>query len=177
MARIEATDYYLGYIEGYTASLATLEEIYKEIESIQNKTLGIEFRVGKYLPALTARPAENGAVDYFARLVSECREAIMLVRTSSTIEGDVLPLKRFCQGLVDLRYLVKNARALLKISGDPDREKAEALREAKAYADKNNSPLVTINSWNEWTETSYMQPDDLYGYGYLEAVKRVFKEE
>ncbi len=25
------------------------------------------------------------------------------------------------------------------------------------------------NSWNEWTETSYLQPDDLYGYGYLNA--------
>ncbi|THF82248.1 glycosyltransferase WbsX family protein [Cohnella fermenti] len=36
-------------------------------------------------------------------------------------------------------------------------------------------PLVTVNSWNEWTETSYLQPDDLYGYGYLEAVKQVFK--
>ena len=52
-----------------------------------------------------------------------------------------------------------------------------ALREAKAYADKNNSPLVTINSWNEWTETSYLPPDDLYGYGYLNAVKKVFCEE
>ena len=37
-------------------------------------------------------------------------------------------------------------------------------------------PLVTINSWNEWTETSYLQPDDLYGYGYLEAIKAVFGE-
>ena len=35
-------------------------------------------------------------------------------------------------------------------------------------------PLVTLNSWNEWTETSYLEPDDLHGYGYLEAVKRVF---
>jgi len=36
--------------------------------------------------------------------------------------------------------------------------------------------VITINSWNEWTETSYLQPDNLYGYGYLEAVKRVFAE-
>ena len=35
------------------------------------------------------------------------------------------------------------------------------------------APLITINSWNEWTETSYLEPDDLYGYGYLEAIKDV----
>lgn len=54
-----------------------------------------------------------------------------------------------------------------------------ALEQAKAYVDRhpNQAPLVTINSWNEWTETSYLQPDSLYGYGYLEAVKRVFTQQ
>ena len=36
------------------------------------------------------------------------------------------------------------------------------------------APLITINSWNEWTEMSYLEPDDVFGYGYLEAVKAVF---
>ena len=51
-----------------------------------------------------------------------------------------------------------------------------ALRLAKEYADKHpkQHPLITINSWNEWTETSYLQPDNVNGYGYLEAVQRVF---
>ncbi len=51
-----------------------------------------------------------------------------------------------------------------------------ALRAAKTYVDAHpdQAPLVTINSWNEWTEASYLQPDDLYGYGYLEAVRHVF---
>ena len=55
----------------------------------------------------------------------------------------------------------------------------KALREAKAYIDAHpeQSPLITINSWNEWTETSYLMPCTMYGYGYLEAVKRVFMEE
>ena len=49
---------------------------------------------------------------------------------------------------------------------------------ARDYLEKHpdQTQLVTINSWNEWTETSYLEPDDLYGYGYLEAVKRVFGE-
>jgi len=52
----------------------------------------------------------------------------------------------------------------------------KGLRMAKAYADAhpNQVPLITINSWNEWTETSYLQPDNVYGYGYLDAIKRVF---
>lgn len=52
----------------------------------------------------------------------------------------------------------------------------KALRMAKDYVDKHpkQAPLITINSWNEWTETSYLEPCTLYGYGYLDAVKRVF---
>ena len=52
----------------------------------------------------------------------------------------------------------------------------KALEQAKAYADAHpgQPPLITINSWNEWTETSYLEPDDFNGYGYLEAVREVF---
>lgn len=52
----------------------------------------------------------------------------------------------------------------------------QAFEQAKAFVDAHpgQPPLITINSWNEWTETSYLQPDDLFGYGYLEAVKQVF---
>ena len=53
----------------------------------------------------------------------------------------------------------------------------KALLMAKEYADTHALPanLITVNSWNEWTETSYLEPDSLYGYGYLEAIKKVFK--
>jgi hypothetical protein len=47
----------------------------------------------------------------------------------------------------------------------------------EVFADKTGVSLITVNSWNEWTETSYLLPDNVNGYGYLEAIKRVFKEE
>ena len=52
----------------------------------------------------------------------------------------------------------------------------KALLQARDYADRHpqQTPLITINSWNEWTETSYLQPDNVNGYGYLQAVKSVF---
>lgn len=51
-----------------------------------------------------------------------------------------------------------------------------ALRKAKDFVDKHpkQAPLITVNSWNEWTETSYLMPCTMHGYGYLEAIKRVF---
>ena len=53
----------------------------------------------------------------------------------------------------------------------------KGLLMAKEYLDRhpNITPLITVNSWNEWTEGSYLEPDTVNGYGYLEAIKRVFK--
>ena len=56
---------------------------------------------------------------------------------------------------------------------------AAALCRAKDWTDKNAKAgmpkLITINSWNEWTEGSYLEPDTHFKFGYLEAIKEVFK--
>ena len=76
----------------------------------------------------------------------------------------------------------KSFRPGIMTNNTPERFEA-ALRDAKAYTDRmcdshpERPALITINSWNEWTESSYLEPDDLYGYGYLEAIRRVFTEE
>jgi len=53
---------------------------------------------------------------------------------------------------------------------------ASYLQKAKEYADSHpeQPKLITINAWNEWVEGSYLLPDKLNGYGYLQAVKDVF---
>lgn len=54
----------------------------------------------------------------------------------------------------------------------------EALRSARQFAARllpKGQRLITINSWNEWTEGSYLEPDKEHGTAYLEAIRRVFK--
>ncbi len=55
---------------------------------------------------------------------------------------------------------------------------AAYLYKAKDYVDRHpgHPRLITINAWNEWVEGSYLLPDMLNGFGYLEAVKDVFLE-
>ncbi len=57
----------------------------------------------------------------------------------------------------------------------PDKFKA-ALLEAKKFVDAhpNTKNIITLNAWNEWPEGSYLEPDEKFGMGYLEAVKAVF---
>jgi hypothetical protein len=56
---------------------------------------------------------------------------------------------------------------------------AALLSKAKKYADSHpeQPKLITINAWNEWVEGSYLLPDMLNGFGYLEAVKKVMNGE
>ena len=52
---------------------------------------------------------------------------------------------------------------------------ASFLQKSKEYCDSHpeQPKLITIFSWNEWIEGGYLLPDMLYGYQYLEAVKKV----
>jgi hypothetical protein len=54
-----------------------------------------------------------------------------------------------------------------------------ALQAAKSWVDPRlkTNRVITINSWNEWTEGSFLEPEREYGYQYLEAIKAVFKEK
>ena len=53
--------------------------------------------------------------------------------------------------------------------------KALQMTKDKLLSDPNGARIMNINCWNEWTEGSYLEPDTKNKFGYLEAVKEVFK--
>jgi hypothetical protein len=52
-----------------------------------------------------------------------------------------------------------------------------ALERAKAFIDSHlgTSNILTLNSWNEWTEGSHLEPEARYGTAYLNAIRNVFR--
>jgi len=73
------------------------------------------------------------------------------------------------------RFPAKGIKDVVHYHNTPE-SFAALLSKAKEHADNHPGQprLITINAWNEWVEEgSYLLPDMLNGFGYLEAVKRV----
>ena len=62
------------------------------------------------------------------------------------------------------------------LSGNTPKRFREALERTKekVLGEKTGPRVVTIECWNEWTEGSYLEPDTVHGFQYLEAVRAVF---
>jgi hypothetical protein len=64
------------------------------------------------------------------------------------------------------------------IAGNTPERFKEALAMTKrrllAQPDSAGPRILNINCWNEWTEGSYLEPDQRNGMKYLEAVREVF---
>src|SRR5690606_11780406 len=72
-----------------------------------------------------------------------------------------------------------NPRFLFKegyISNPEPEMVAKYVEKAKAYADARPGQhnLITINAWNEWSESSYLERDTVYEMRYLEVLKKAF---
>jgi hypothetical protein len=62
------------------------------------------------------------------------------------------------------------------ITGNTPQAFEDALQKAKEFVDlqPGEPKMITLNSWNEWTEGSYLLPDTAHGTVYLEAIQKVF---
>ncbi len=67
-----------------------------------------------------------------------------------------------------------SARMITQRSPDQYERLMIAAKYFLAESGSRSPKIVYLSSWNEWTEDHVLIPDTVYGYSYLEAVRRVF---
>lgn len=70
----------------------------------------------------------------------------------------------------------KPGRGAIFLGATPERYGewlSNAVSDVRARHENQDEHLVFVNAWNEWAEGAYLEPDSRYGYGYLEATRKV----
>jgi len=49
------------------------------------------------------------------------------------------------------------------------------VRAARHFVAGDNAKVVYVSAWNEWTEDHCLLPDTIWGYSYLEALRRALR--
>lgn len=75
---------------------------------------------------------------------------------------------------VDWDNTCRRGRQAIIITGSTPQLFGSALRTAlsSTFSKPPEERIITINAWNEWGEGMYLEPDQRWGLGYLEEVKR-----
>ncbi len=68
-------------------------------------------------------------------------------------------------------------RAIILENSTPELFKQLTLRAIKVVQHKpKDEQIIVIKSWNEWGEGNYMEPDQEFGHGYLNALREAIKK-
>ena len=74
------------------------------------------------------------------------------------------------------RYAGLGKESVVHIGNTPE-SFAACLQQARESLERHSGQpkIIYINAWNEWVEGAYLEPDMMWGYSYLEAVKKVME--
>ncbi|MDO4179036.1 MAG: glycoside hydrolase family 99-like domain-containing protein [Phascolarctobacterium sp.] len=62
------------------------------------------------------------------------------------------------------------------VGGNPEKFESYFKRLIDRATRVYKKDYIFVFAWNEWTEGGYLEPDEKYGYGYLEAIKKALEE-
>jgi hypothetical protein len=121
-------------------------------------------------PTLPVSKAFASAKDYWKKFTTEYPD--ILYTPNVSMGWDASP-----RCMQSDRFEMKDYPWTPVYTGNTPASFQQQLAEAKVFLDKYNPKhkIVVLNSWNEWTEGSYLLPEKKYGDAYLKAIKAVFK--
>ena len=94
---------------------------------------------------------------------------------NSIINMPFICQKQIAGAFVDWDNTPRNKNGLLYIGSSPTLFKHFFEKLCLKVISFYNEPIIFINAWNEWAEGAYLEPDEKYGFAYLEAVKEVLE--
>lgn len=80
--------------------------------------------------------------------------------------------KTFLSGFVDFDDTPRRGKQARMIKGASPEKFEKYIYKLMDISQKQNKEYVFLTAWNEWGEGAYLEPDEDYGYQYLEALKR-----
>ena len=84
--------------------------------------------------------------------------------------------KKIVQGLfTDWDNTARRKNGFVFKGGNPEKFGKCAKNLFNQMREEDDLPLVFINAWNEWAEGAYLEPDEKYGYAYLEQLQLAIK--
>jgi len=70
----------------------------------------------------------------------------------------------------------RSGRRGLIIHGSTPELFEKHVKDVLLTAQHKNNKLLILKSWNEWAEGNYVEPDIVYGHGYLNVLKKYFRK-
>jgi len=89
--------------------------------------------------------------------------------------SNTLPINEFPGAFVDWDNTARyGSRATVFTGATPERFKYWLQKLVINVSDRDDDKnFIFLNAWNEWAEAAYLEPDEKYGYGYLEVINEV----
>lgn len=85
---------------------------------------------------------------------------------------DIHADRRFIAGAFkDYDETPRRKKGLIFKGATPEKFREYMTRLVKKVREEYTRPYIFLNAWNEWTEGSYIEPDERYGYAWLEAIR------
>lgn len=84
--------------------------------------------------------------------------------------------KYFAGGFVDWDNTPRNVNGLAYQGATPEKFGAYFKKLVCKVNTEYDADFIFVNAWNEWAEGAFLEPDEKYGYGYLEQLQNAISD-